>query len=263
MKPPLLSRSAEPMFNLPGVVLCCVLVLVGIHTVLWFLPEDLLVRTVFDFGFIPAQWSLAWSPSQLSPIIEQAGRALQGADKADLGAAVLAHARLKPWTAVTYAFLHGSWSHLVLNVLWLAAFGSPVARRIGAARLLLLALAGALGGAAAHLVTNAYSFAPMIGASAVVSALMGSAAHFVFARPRNSGDRLERRGARGSWGELLLNRSALAFLGLWFVSNLLFGLGAAGLGITESGIAWEAHVGGLLAGLGLFPLLDPVHRRQG
>jgi membrane associated rhomboid family serine protease len=47
------------------------------------------------------------------------------------------------------------------------------------------------------------------------------------------------------------------FLGSWFVINLVFGLVAGPLGVTDASIAWEAHVGGLLAGLVLFPLLDP------
>jgi membrane associated rhomboid family serine protease len=46
------------------------------------------------------------------------------------------------------------------------------------------------------------------------------------------------------------------FLVIWFATNLLFGLAAAPLGVTESSIAWEAHVGGFAVGLFLFPWLD-------
>jgi membrane associated rhomboid family serine protease len=47
------------------------------------------------------------------------------------------------------------------------------------------------------------------------------------------------------------------FLGLWFATNLLFGVAAVPLGIVDTSIAWEAHIGGFLVGLLLFPLLDP------
>jgi len=39
---------------------------------------------------------------------------------------------------------------------------------------------------------------------------------------------------------------------------LLFGIGSIGLPGGEQSIAWEAHIGGFLAGLLLFPLFDPV-----
>ena len=46
------------------------------------------------------------------------------------------------------------------------------------------------------------------------------------------------------------------FLLVWFASNLLFGLAAAPLGITDAAVAWEAHIGGFVVGLLLFPWLD-------
>ena len=43
----------------------------------------------------------------------------------------------KIWTLATYALLHGSWSHVIVNCIWLLAFGPPTARRFGASRFLL------------------------------------------------------------------------------------------------------------------------------
>jgi membrane associated rhomboid family serine protease len=56
--------------------------------------------------------------------------------------------------------------------------------------------------------------------------------------------------------ELLRNRQAAVFVGLWFATNLLFGLAARPLGVVDAGIAWEAHIGGFVVGLLLFPLFD-------
>jgi membrane associated rhomboid family serine protease len=50
----------------------------------------------------------------------------------------------------------------------------------------------------------------------------------------------------------------LAFLVVWFGVNLLFGVGTISMPGVEQSIAWQAHIGGFLAGLLLFPLFDPV-----
>jgi membrane associated rhomboid family serine protease len=60
----------------------------------------------------------------------------------------------------------------------------------------------------------------------------------------------------------------LAFLGIWFGLNVLFGLGSLSLFGGEESLAWEAHIGGFLAGLLLFAAFDPhpthsVERRDG
>ena len=57
-------------------------------------------------------------------------------------------------------------------------------------------------------------------------------------------------------GRVFRDSRALPFLIMWFGLNLLFGLVSAPLGITQGPVAWDAHVGGFLAGLLLFPLFD-------
>ena len=160
------------------------------------------------------------------------------------------------WTFLTYALLHGSWTHVVLNCVWLAAFGAPVLRRIGNARSLVLALATAIGGALTHWAANPESIQPMIGASAIVSGVMAAASLFAF-EPRRARVGATPASRLQPYAGLLRNRTAVMFLGSWFVLNILFGLLAAPLGLVEGGIAWEAHIGGLVVGLLLFPFLDP------
>jgi membrane associated rhomboid family serine protease len=58
----------------------------------------------------------------------------------------------------------------------------------------------------------------------------------------------------------------LTFLVIWFAINLLPAVGAVSMPGVEGTIAWQAHFGGFLAGLLLFPLFDPVagtHRVNG
>ena len=58
------------------------------------------------------------------------------------------------WSFLTYALFHADWAHLIINSLWLAAFGSPLAWRFGTGRFLLFSAVGAVCGAALYLVTN-------------------------------------------------------------------------------------------------------------
>jgi membrane associated rhomboid family serine protease len=60
---------------------------------------------------------------------------------------------------------------------------------------------------------------------------------------------------------MLTDRRVLLFLAVWFGTNYLFAVLARPLGITDASIAWEAHIGGFLVGLLLFPWLDPLPTR--
>jgi membrane associated rhomboid family serine protease len=166
-----------------------------------------------------------------------------------------------PWTFATYGLLHGSWMHVIFNVVWLAAFGSPVARRYGAWRYGVLALAGVVAGAAFHLLVDPLSAMPLVGASAGISALMAAAARFVFRPPPAYRPamawQIAPRPPLETIPELLRNRNAVLFLAIWLGTNLLFGLISLPLGGGDAPIAWDAHLGGFLAGFFLLPLLEP------
>ena len=56
----------------------------------------------------------------------------------------------------------------------------------------------------------------------------------------------------------LRDSKVLIFLIVWFVLNLVFGIGSTIVPGETQEIAWQAHVGGFIAGLMLFPLFDPV-----
>jgi membrane associated rhomboid family serine protease len=149
-------------------------------------------------------------------------------------------------TPVTYSLLHGGFDHLAVNMIWLAAFGSPLANRIGAVRFVLFWIATSIAAAALHYVLYSDSPVPLIGASGAISGMMGAAARFGF--------RIDRTAGRPAFGgpvlpisTVLRMRATLAFLSIWMVANLVTGL----LGVTPgeaSQIAWEAHIGGFVVG---------------
>ena len=166
-------------------------------------------------------------------------------------------------------FLHADWAHLIFNTLWLAAFGSAVAWRFGTVRFLGFSAVGAVAGAALHLALHPTGVVPLVGASAAISAHMAGAARFAFAGPgpligfQGAGaGRLSPAGAAARrWRSA--TAGCLTFLGVWFGTNLLFGLFGGDGGLTSGAIAWEAHIGGFVAGLLFFPVFDPVPRRPG
>src|SRR5690606_4202114 len=92
-----------------------------------------------------------------------------------------------------------------------------------------------------------YGSVPVIGASGAVSGMMAAAARFGFSVDRHS-SRPAFSGPRLGIREMASRRNTMVFLIVWLVVNLVAGLGW----LTPSGgaaIAWEAHIGGFVAGL--------------
>jgi len=234
----------EPILTLPGALTSYVLLLAVIHLRV-LLPPELENWTIDVFGFIPKRYD-----STLLAIDFPGG---EGA---------------KVWTFVTYSLLHANLSHIGFNVLWLLPFGSALARRFGAIRFFLFMAVTAAAGALAHLVTHEHAVAPMIGASASVSGAMAAAIRFAFAKgsflsfSRGDADAAARVPALPLM-RALRNGRVLGFLGIWFAVNIIFGVGSIAIGADGASVAWQAHIGGFLAGLLLFSLFDPVPRGAG
>lgn len=258
--------AREPIFNLPAAVMLSVVILVGIHALRQVLSEEFDFKLIIDWSVIPARWAVAFGNVRPDEIVNalQATNPEEGISPlAALAQYVLGEGEARPWTALTYAFLHGSWAHVLINCVWLSAFGTPLVRRFGTARFLGLAAASAVGGAILYAFMNPMQILPMIGASAAVSGMMAAASWFMFApadwlpegRLAQPHERL-----REGLPDMARNRQVLIFLGVWFAANYLFAF-VQPLGVTDASIAWEAHIGGFLAGLALFPFIDPLPRR--
>ena len=158
----------------------------------------------------------------------------------------------QPWefvTPFTSMFLHGGWAHLLGNLLALYVFGDNVEDRLGSGRYLVFYLLCGLVAAFAHVVINAGSTVPTIGASGAISGVL--AAYLVFFPTARVITLVPL-----FFLPWFVQIPATIYLGFWFFSQLLNGVltvvkGQQALG----GVAWWAHVGGFLAGLVFGPLL--------
>lgn len=249
--------AREPAFNVPGVVLAVIAVLAAIHAFRELVADDD-AHLMLSLAFIPARLTLFFDPAKAQALFEAAfaGGGLQMA----LTRFILAEGPA-PWSVVTYGLLHGSWLHLGFNALWLLAFGTPVARRFGTVRFLLLFLAATVAGSLFYWLMRPLDVTPMVGASGAISGVMGAAARFVFGPGRvavfgQSAPSVLYAPAVPLAG-LLENRQALGFILIWLAVNLIAGFASGAFGV-DGAIAWEAHLGGFLAGLALFRPLDPV-----
>lgn len=227
--------TREPIFNVPSGVVWAIGAIVAVHVGIWFTGEDQAELLKNALAFIPSRYT------------GEADR-LPGGPWAAL------------WSPVTHQLVHGDLTHLLVNTAWLLAFGGAVAKRIGGARFWLLGIGSGLAGAALFFAIRYGQRVPMVGASGAISGLMGGAFRFLFhpvdphAMPMGRPDPHELPCM--SLPQLLRNRSFLATTGIWIGLN--FAMAAAAELITSgAGIAWEAHIGGFLFGLLLFPFVDP------
>lgn len=241
-EPPVFSATSgekpprrEPIFNFPPAITVSILILVAL-----FLLQDYLLPESASEAFVI---SLAFSPVRyVYPLAEQNLEWL--------------------WTPLTYSLLHGGWEHLLFNGLWLAAFGTPVVRRIGTGRYVVFWILSAVAAAALHAALNWGDPTLLVGASGVISALMGGACRFAF--PASGGTYNPRFGhlyPRQPLTVVFKNRTVAIFVLLWLFGNLVVGLGVPLFGDMEGNIAWDAHLGGFAFGFLCFGLFDPQPRR--
>jgi membrane associated rhomboid family serine protease len=232
------TQRHEPIFNVPPVVVATVVVLLLVHALrMWVFSEAQDTQFLLIFAFIPARYNAGLAGS------------FPGGFGADL------------WTFFSYAFIHANLLHIGLNLAWLLPFGTALARRFGAVRYCAFMLVTSAAGALAYLVSNPEQMAPMIGASAAISAAMAAAMRFVFQRGGLLGLSGEAGAHRVPARPLLATLTDvrfLMFLVVWLGLNMLFGLGTVSIGGQDGeAIAWQAHIGGFFAGLILFDAFDP------
>ena len=155
-------------------------------------------------------------------------------------------------TVFTSMFVHGGLFHLGGNMLYLWIFGDNVEDRIGRLKFLVFYLLSGLAAAAAQIWTDPASKIPMIGASGAISGVLGA---YLFLFPHARVLTLIPLG----FFYRLVEVPALIVLGFWIIVQVLNGVGT--LGAHVGGVAWFAHIGGFVAGLGMVVLLSGDRKR--
>jgi membrane associated rhomboid family serine protease len=223
------SNPPQPFLRAPAAVLWLIVIILGAHLVRVFAFPDSGTSWFFQYGFVPARYSHSYLESH----------ALNPGSFVD---------RALPF--VTYMFLHANFSHVIINSVWLLAFGPIVARRLGNLLFLVFFLLCGFAGAALHLACNWGSAEPVIGASAAVSGLM--AAGFRMLSPEPAADRPLAP---------ILSTRILLWTAIWAIVNVVAGLTKLGAGGQVELVAWQAHLGGYAAGLLLAGPFDFLARR--
>jgi membrane associated rhomboid family serine protease len=140
-----------------------------------------------------------------------------------------------PFTILTSMFLHGGFWHLLGNMWFLWIFGDNIEDRMGPWKFVAFYLITGVVGAVSQCLLMPASPIPMVGASGAVAGVLGGYV-LLYPRARIVSLLFFFRVAVPAW----------VFLGGWFAAQLFL--------VNHSGIAWMAHVGGFLAGLGLIRL---------
>ncbi|HLK17908.1 MAG TPA: rhomboid family intramembrane serine protease [Bryobacteraceae bacterium] len=163
--------------------------------------------------------------------------------------------RLHLSSIVTSMFIHGGWLHILGNMWFLWIFGRGVEDVMGHAKFLIFYFACGIAAGLVHIVVNANSPVPTVGASGAIAGVMGA---YLIKFPR----------ARIVTLVVIVffittvDIPAAFLLLYWFAIQFFSGVGSVGYSQASSGdVAWFAHIGGFLAGMGLAVLLTPRQPR--
>jgi rhomboid family protein len=156
-------------------------------------------------------------------------------------------------TILTAMFLHGSWSHILGNMVFLWAFGPEIEDSMNRLRYLGFYLAGGLVAMSAQVALNPHSTVPNLGASGAIAAVMGG---FLVTYPR---DQIKALLIIFVFVHVTFIPAAL-LIGVWFLIQL-FNVGSVAT-VQSGGVAYIAHVAGFIFGAVTARLFEDPRRVQ-
>lgn len=235
-----MQQYREPIFNVPGSVIALIGIFVAIHIIRQLLPFGQAEWLTYAMAFIPARYTGYASE-------------IPGGDVAAVT------------SFVTHMLVHGDITHLMFNSAWFLAFGGAIALRVGTLRFLAFTAFTGIVGALTFMAFHWGEGVPVVGASGAVSGMMGAVMRFLFSALDMGSFAALRERPRSvplmNLRDSLTDRRILAVTAIWLLLNVITAFGIPG--ISEGGsVAWEAHLGGYLAGLLCFGLFDNPPRRR-
>ena len=148
-------------------------------------------------------------------------------------------------------FLHGSWSHIIGNMIFLWAFGPEIEDAMGPWRYFVFYIVGGMVAMLAQVAANPHSTVPNLGASGAIAAVMGA---FLVTYPR---DRIRTILVIFVFVRIKFIPAAL-LIGFWFLMQL-FNAGSV-TQVQSGGVAYLAHLGGFLFGAATARLFEDPRR---
>lgn len=212
-------------------------------TVLW----PLITVSLIAVNTVVFIFELSLGPRALEGFIYQMGMVPAAITQGGMGATG------GYFTMVTSMFLHGGPMHLIGNMLYLWIFGNNIEDSMGHLRFIVFYLVAGLAAAITHLVFNPASMIPTIGASGAVSGVLGA---YLLLFPHARIKTLVPLGFFWTLVYLPAWLLLIVWIGFQFLSQAVDPMDP-----TAGGVAYAAHIGGFVAGLGLIPLFRKYRRR--
>jgi membrane associated rhomboid family serine protease len=157
------------------------------------------------------------------------------------------------FTLLTSMFMHGSWMHLLGNMLYLWIFGDNIENRLGRTRYIIFYLVCGIIASLSHVFSTVMStqssIVPSLGASGAISGVLGG---YLMLFPKRKVKMFVIRA--------VIDVPSWAALGFWIALQVVMGLGLLGGDSGGGGVAYAAHIGGFLAGLILIKFFDPLKK---
>lgn len=216
-------RDTVPSRYPPIAMYAIILVNVAAFVIQLTLPEEGVRQLFYLFGLVPARFT---DPGWAERVGIPAGNY---------------------WSFLTSMFLHGGFSHILMNMWALWIFGDNVEDRMGPVRFAIFYILSGLVASIVHCRLNPGSTLPTVGASGAIAGVMGA---YLVMYPRSTVITII---PLFFWfGAYQI--PALVYLGLWFVLQLISGTTSLANASSVGGVAWWAHVGGFVAGVVLHRL---------
>lgn len=150
---------------------------------------------------------------------------------------------LPTWTTIfSSMFIHGGFMHFAGNMMFLWVFGDNIEDRLGHMKYLVFYLVAGVAATLSQLAIDPHSLVPLVGASGAISGVLGA---YLLLYPYNRVKVLVI-----FYLITVIRLPAMVLLGLWFLWQLVQGIGSLGLSNAVN-VAFFAHVGGFLAGAGI------------
>jgi membrane associated rhomboid family serine protease len=152
-------------------------------------------------------------------------------------------AHLRPVTLLTSLFIHGGWSHIIGNMLFLWAFGKSLEDAMGHTKFLAFYLIGGVAAGITHVVFNLFTTLPTVGASGAIACVMGA---YLVKFPRARIHTL----VFLFFFVTMADIPAAFILLYWFVTQLFSEYGSiTQTQVVNGGVAYAAHIGGFITGM--------------